>query len=148
MAVRKYVVRSCSIGVVACMATFIGRANPQAGPQEDAAIEQLSALKAEGEVIYGRECAPCHGADGQGDGGPALAGDAKLGDKALVIRRILGGTGDGGMDPFAASLSDRQIAAVATFIRNVWENDKGLIVAADVKPLRDEYQKAQDANKK
>ena len=106
------------------------------------AAEQLATLKEEGAVIYARECASCHGADGQGDGaGPPLHGDAKLANKETVIRRILAGAPDTGMDPFAKVLNDRQVAAVGTFVRNSWENANGIVLETDVKPLREQIEK-------
>jgi len=106
------------------------------------AAEQLAELKAEGQVIYSRECASCHGADGQGDGaGPPLNGDMTLANKEHVIQRILGGTSDGGMDPFAKVLTDRQIAAAGTFVRNGWENAYGVVLEADVRTMREQIEK-------
>jgi mono/diheme cytochrome c family protein len=104
-----------------------------AAPPADA----IARLKGEGQVVYHRECAPCHGADGTGDGaGPPLAGDAALADTTFVIRRILNGTRDRGMDGFAASLTDREIAAVATFIDTAWDNAGAVVQDVDVVPLR------------
>ena len=89
-------------------------------------------------VVYTRECASCHGADGQGDGaGPALSGDMALANKEQVIRQILHGGDKGTMDPFAAVLTDRQVAAVATFVRTSWDNAYSAVLETDVKPLRE-----------
>lgn len=106
-----------------------------------AAVE-VAALKGEGMVVYNRECAPCHGADGQGDGaGPPLNEVAALSNKDLVIKRILAGAPETGMDPYAKVLSDRQVAAVATFVRTAWENAHGVVLEADVKPVREQVEK-------
>ncbi|MEO7190753.1 MAG: cytochrome c [Vicinamibacterales bacterium] len=114
----------------------------QTGPAPASAAEQLAALKDEGQTIYNRECASCHGAEGTGDGaGPALADNSTLSGKEHVIKRILQGDAEHGMDPFAAVLNDRQVAAVATYVRNAWDNSHGAIVEADVKPLRDQLPK-------
>ena len=113
-------------------------------PVQDSAptAVEVAALKGEGMVVYGRECAPCHGADGQGDGaGPPLNGVSALANKELVIKRILVGTPDTGMDPFAKVLTDRQIAAVATFVRTAWENAHGVVVDSDVKPIREQIER-------
>jgi len=100
---------------------------------------QLKELKDEGQVIYSRECASCHGADGTGDGaGPSLAGNTALANRTLVIKRILEGEVDKGMDPFGKVLNDREVAAVATFVRNAWENTHGVVLEADVKTVREQ----------
>jgi mono/diheme cytochrome c family protein len=45
------------------------------------------------------------------------------------------------MEPFGRSLSDRQVAAVATFIRNGWENAHGLVLETAVQAVRDRRQR-------
>ena len=95
--------------------------------------EQREALMRDGQLVYGRDCAECHG-DG-GIGGP-FAGKPALSDKDRVITRILLGATDGSMEAFGPSLSDRDVAAVATFIRNTWDNTFGPVAEADVKRVR------------
>ena len=110
--------------------------------QPPAAADQLKALKEEGQVIYSRECASCHGADGTSDGaGPALAGNTALANRTHVITRILEGAIDKGMHPFAAVLNDHEVAAVSTFVRNAWDNANGVVLETDVKPVRDQIKK-------
>lgn len=102
------------------------------------ASDQLAALKGEGQEVYTRECASCHGADGTGDGaGPALDGNTNLGNKDHVLERILLGSPENGMDPFGKALSDREIAAAATFVRNAWNNTFGVVAEADVTKARE-----------
>jgi mono/diheme cytochrome c family protein len=114
----------------------------QGASSGETASELLAALKAEGQIIYSRECASCHGADGQGDGaGPPLNGDMALANKELVIKRILEGEPKTGMDPFAKVLTDRQIAAAGTFVRTAWENAHGVVLEAEVKTIRDGIEK-------
>jgi mono/diheme cytochrome c family protein len=105
-------------------------------PPADAppSTELQQALMKEGQVIYGRDCAECHA---EGGIGAALGGNAGLADKTRVITRILQGSTDGAMSAFGPSLTDREIAATATFIRNTWDNAFGAIVEADVKKVRD-----------
>ena len=95
---------------------------------------------AEGQEVFGAECAECHNDAGTGVG-PSLASNATMGSKQRVIARILDGTADGGMPAFAASMPDRRVAAVATFIRNSWDNAYGPVAEADVKAVRDERKK-------
>ena len=99
--------------------------------------EQLAALQEEGEAVYAANCAACHGADGVDGIGSKLAGSVSLGNKTQVVRRILEGVPAKGMPPFA-TLTDRRIAAVSTFIRTAWDNVDGPILEAEVKKVRDE----------
>jgi len=105
------------------------------GGGEAAAPAVDEALLAEGEQVYQQNCAACHQADGSGmpPTFPALKGNANLKDAKLVIETILKGKGTG-MPPFA-QLSDRQVAAVATYIR-VKFNDYGPVTEDEVKALR------------
>lgn len=114
-----------------------GRASVRAQDVPPSA-DQLAALKGQGQEVYARECEGCHGAQGNGDGaGPALDGDTNLNDKAHVLKRIIEGSPEKGMDPFGKVLADRDIAAVATFVRNAWNNTYGVVLDTDVKKMRD-----------
>ncbi len=102
----------------------------QAAPPAGAASD----LVAEGEKIFQTNCASCHGPGGEGVPPmfPALKGNDNLKDKAFVIERIL--KGKGAMPPFSR-LSDREIAAVASYVRAKL-NDFGPVTEDDVKALR------------
>ncbi len=100
--------------------------------------EEIAALMEEGETIYSRDCATCHGPDGSEGAAPALVGSIALGNKDNVIRQVLTGVPAKGMPPFAPNLNDRGVAAVSTFIRGAWDNTFGPVSEADVKRLRDE----------
>jgi mono/diheme cytochrome c family protein len=93
-----------------------------------------AALMREGAAIYSAECTTCHAPDGGSDQGPALASNNAIGSTEFVATRILGGVKD--MPAFAPTLSDRQIAAVATYVRNSWDNAHGMVLEADVARLR------------
>lgn len=86
-----------------------------------------------GQEKYAATCSACHGAAGQGAFGPALAGFARLADDKAFIKQILVGSGD---MPGFASLSDKEVAAIATYSRNSWGNSFGAIEPEQVKPLR------------
>jgi mono/diheme cytochrome c family protein len=86
-----------------------------------------------GAAIYRDQCSACHGLDGKGVPNlfPSLAdsSQARSDDPATILRIILRGarsvaTQDEptapGMPSFAWQLSDAQIAAVITYIRNTW----------------------------
>ncbi|MWR20577.1 c-type cytochrome, partial [Helicobacter pylori] len=101
------------------------------GAQTDALLAQL---KAEGQAIYARICVACHGAEGQGGVGVRLAGNSQLGNVRNVVGQIVGGGQE--MPAFGRLLSDREIAAVATYIRNSWGNQFGVITEEEVKAAR------------
>ena len=61
-----------------------------------------------------------------------------MGARDHIVRQVLRGNVEKGMPAFAGQLSDRQIAAVATYIRNAWENAHGVVREADARKVRDE----------
>lgn len=70
-----------------------------------------------GPAIFATRCASCHGPDGGGGFGPALAGIVTSrfpdpADQAAVVAN-----GRGAMPSFSSSLSPEQIAAVVEFTR-------------------------------
>jgi mono/diheme cytochrome c family protein len=93
---------------------------------------------AEGEPLFARNCASCHGAEGNEELSShveILAGNSRaVGNASRMLRRIVhGGTY---MPAIGAGLSDREVAAVATFVRNSWGNDHGLVTEEDVTGIR------------
>lgn len=102
----------------------------------DAEPLSMDDLVNQGQAVFQQECAVCHQAGGQGMGVfPALAGnDFVTGDIGPVLDNII--NGQGAMPPFAR-LSDTEIAAVATYIRNSFGNETGDVVQpADVQAAR------------
>lgn len=98
-----------------------------------------------GALIYERDCAGCHGAQGEGrpPAAPALAGNRALRMASTVnpIRVVLfGGYPPGtagnprpfGMPPFGHHLSDEEIAAVLSYTRGAWNNGAGPVHAYEV----------------
>ena len=75
------------------------------------------------QQIYQQNCAGCHGDEGGGGVGPALAGNRALEDAAQTTNRIV--NGGGGMPAYGGRLSEEQISAVVTYIRTSWGNDYG-----------------------
>lgn len=102
-----------------------------AGP--DPAV--IADLMDDGETVYSRNCAGCHGAEGGGGEGPALAGFERLQFASAIIRQVL--FGGAYMPPFE-HLSNQEIAAVATYIRNSFGNDFGPVLAGQVAGARPE----------
>ncbi|MDT3679698.1 MAG: c-type cytochrome [Burkholderiaceae bacterium] len=98
-----------------------------------------------GRKLYEDRCADCHGEQGQGarDAIPALDGNrvVTMSPPANLIRIVLDGgfppatAGNPrpyGMPPFAQSLGDDELAALATFLRNAWGNRASAVSALDV----------------
>jgi mono/diheme cytochrome c family protein len=104
---------------------------------QDSSDALVGELAAEGQVIFGTSCVSCHDADGGDGSAPALNNHPSLGAAEHVVRQILRGNAEKGMPPFAATLNDRQVAAVATYIRNSWDNAHGAVLEADVKKVRE-----------
>lgn len=97
-------------------------------------------LIAKGEEVYKTTCAACHQANGKGVPGafPALAGSAiATGPADGHVNLIMHGKQGTAMQGFANQLSDTDIAAVVTYERNSWGNNKGdLVQPMAIKALR------------
>ncbi|MCX7700303.1 MAG: c-type cytochrome [Gemmataceae bacterium] len=102
-----------------------------------------------GERLYQGRCMACHQADGKGRPGqfPPLAGSEwVVGPPATLARIVLHGlqgkvtvageSYNGQMPGLAAQMSDAQIAAVLTYVRQAWGNTAGPIDEAVVKAAR------------
>ncbi|VDC19850.1 c-type cytochrome [Pseudogemmobacter humi] len=102
-----------------------------------------------GAQVYLQKCSHCHGRDGKGRGEfvPPLAGASSVlaGPADSVVNITLNGAGRvvaGGvpdsyrMPPYRVTLSDRDIAAVATFVRQSWGNTGGPVTSEEVARLR------------
>jgi ubiquinol-cytochrome c reductase cytochrome b subunit len=108
----------------------------------------LNPLAKAGQKVYSQNCSSCHGASGEGGMGPALAGnDFVTGDAKQVIMTVLDGkTGaitvngkgyNGTMPPWKGTLSNKDIAAVVTFIRTGFgSNHASAVTVQDVAKLK------------
>ncbi len=97
----------------------------------------LEELMAKGEEVYGRSCASCHGASGEGIPGafPGLQGSAiALGPVADHLDVVVNGKPGTAMQAFGAQLSEVDLAAVITYERNAWGNqsEDNIVQPADV----------------
>lgn len=112
-----------------------GQAAPAAAPV-DATVDAdlLAALKKEGANVYFAKCQSCHAQGGAGGAGPALIGGSPAVENTEEMLRqvIFGGSY---MPPFG-SLTDRDIAAVTTYIRTSWGNDYGPVTEEAVAAAR------------
>ena len=89
---------------------------------------------ASGEAVYRAQCSACHGAQGEGGVGNAIAGSAiALGEVAKHLEVGIKGVAGTAMQAFGGQLSDVDMAAVITYQRNAFGNNTGDIVQpADV----------------
>lgn len=94
--------------------------------------ELMASLMDEGESLFRNNCATCHGDEGQGLVGPGLDGMGALERSSFLISTIFTGRPNHGMPAFADEFSDRQVAAVATFVRNSWDNEFGAVTPEEV----------------
>ncbi len=102
-----------------------------------------------GAAIYADECSACHTPDGKGIAGmfPMLAGAPVVQSRSptSLLRVVLQGaqsvatsaapTG-AAMPAFGWMLSDAQVAAVTTYVRNAWGNAASEVTPTDVAGAR------------
>jgi mono/diheme cytochrome c family protein len=124
------------------------------GSSDSASGNELAAdVATTGEAIYMDTCSACHHKDGQGVPHmfPALARDPIVQSQSptTIVRLILnGGRGVAtqehptpvSMPSYGWKLSDAQVAAVASYVRNAWGNHAPAVSASDVGELREATQ--------
>jgi cytochrome c oxidase subunit 2 len=85
-------------------------------------------LMAQGKTSYDKNCAACHQVEGQGIPPvfPALKGSAiALGNMINHVDIVVNGKTGSAMAAFGEQLTPTEIAAIVTYERNAWGNDKG-----------------------
>jgi cbb3-type cytochrome c oxidase subunit III len=89
-----------------------------------------------GASVFAKNCAACHGANGTGGIGPALAGNPKvnIGNPTAMLSTILQGRNL--MPSWRGQLSAGDIAAVATYIRSSWGNSVPAVTVQDVDAIK------------
>jgi mono/diheme cytochrome c family protein len=122
-------------------------------PFENAAEQQAGAsdtgVMKSGSAVYAAQCAACHAPDGSGIDGlfPVLKGSASVQslDPASVLHVVLRGARSVATDraptapampSFGWALTDDEVAAVATYVRNAWGNRAPPVDAATVGKTR------------
>ncbi|MGY4370625.1 mono/diheme cytochrome c family protein [Bradyrhizobium sp. LB1.3] len=134
------------------MAVYLkGIAEPSPPPAASSALPttESSLLVSLGKPVYDKNCASCHGAQGEGKPPhwPPLANNQSIEMQSAVnpIRMVLnGGYPPGtkgnpmpyGMPPFAGLLSDNEVAAVVSYIRTAWGNRGTPVSAREANELR------------
>jgi mono/diheme cytochrome c family protein len=108
-----------------------------------------AAGSAAGAKLYEQHCAGCHGIQGDGvpKAYPALAGNraVTMEQTANLVQIVLhggyapatpGNPRPFGMPPFVLVLTDAEIAAVLTHVRQSWGNQAGSVTALEVNRIR------------
>ena len=139
------------------IATYL-KALPAAGGEANPAAPAQQVSDA-GQAIYQDSCSACHRENGEGVSGlfPALKGSALVQSvKATTVLRLILNGGNGAatgasptgpaMPAYGWKLSDGQMAAVASYIRNAWGNRAGAVSGGDVHTLRAAVQDVASAN--
>lgn len=122
------------------VATYLKALPGQGGP--DQPLDASAAPMREGAAIYADACAACHTPQGRraANASPALsdAPSVEAPQAAAMIRAVLEGARSGAAMPaFGWVLSDAQVAAVVTYVRNSWGNAAPAVAADEVRGERD-----------
>lgn len=89
----------------------------------------MDELVSRGKNVYQSKCVACHGANGEGGVGKALAGSPVVTGSAQDHTALLiNGVPGSAMQAFGAQLSEVDLAAVLTYQRNAWGNNMGDMV--------------------
>ena len=120
------------------LVTWPGRPAPPALPPRNASEE---ALFKQGQAIYVEQCSGCHQIEGQGQAtvAPALAGSKRVAANGDVPVRILTNGLEGKiglMPPLGGAMSDEEVAAVLTYVRQSFGNRAAPVPPAAVKEWR------------
>jgi cytochrome c oxidase subunit 2 len=82
-----------------------------------------------GKTVYDKSCAACHGINGEGGVGNAIAGSAiATGDLAGHLNVGVNGVPGTAMQAFGGQINDVEMAAVITYQRNAFGNNMGDIL--------------------
>ncbi|PEN13200.1 cytochrome C [Longibacter salinarum] len=106
-------------------------------------------VEVDGAQIYSSRCATCHQSDGEGISGafpPLNQAEWVTGDKGQIIRILLqgmigevevrGNVYNGNMPAWGNQLSDQEIAAVITHVRQSWDNSASEVTGEEVQSVR------------
>jgi mono/diheme cytochrome c family protein len=121
--------------------------NADAQPSQP--VAQDDPVMRAGEAVYLDNCAACHTGDGRGIPKlfPPLSGNSSVQQTSALdlIKVVLSGTDSAATDgaptalampSFAWKLSDAQVAAALSYIRNSWGNRASIVTSGDVAALR------------
>jgi len=87
---------------------------PETTPAPPAA--ETPAAVADGQELYAKHCAGCHGAEGKGAFGPDLSGEYKYGKTDMAVEESISYGRPGNMPAFDKKLSSEQIKTLTDYI--------------------------------
>jgi mono/diheme cytochrome c family protein len=117
-------------------------------PQPPAAVGAATDARPPGQILYGKHCLSCHQADGRGvrNMQPAIAGGTWVqGDARALALFVMSGGFDsasrkesavGNVMPAFSQLSDADLAALLTYVRQKFGNGASAVSAAEVAEAR------------
>jgi cytochrome c oxidase subunit 2 len=112
-------------------AAWLGEKQEQAAKVKELMAQTftLDELMERGKAVYARNCLACHGAQGEGGVGPAIAGSAVAqGPLGGHLNIGINGVPGTAMQAFGGQLNDVDLAAVITYQRNAFGNNMGDLV--------------------
>ena len=137
------------VGAMAVYLKSLPRQKEAAAEKERASPDQVAGALELGKKIYTNHCVDCHQASGKGvwPAYPPLASNHAITMSAPVnaIRVVLNGgfapstaanPRPYGMPPYGPTLSDSEVAAVVSYIRNSWGNKAPIVSASEVSRYR------------
>lgn len=95
----------------------------------------LLAAMEQGSQVYARACAACHSPEGEGGIGIRLVENPLLADAGDIADAVANGRGY--MPALGGQLTDEEIAAALTFVRNSWGNHYGPVTEEVVQSVRE-----------
>jgi cytochrome c oxidase subunit 2 len=107
---------------------FIAEKQKEAAALAELMKQEMSMdeLLAKGKEVYDGKCAACHGANGEGGVGPAIAGSAfATGALDGHLDVAINGVPGTAMQAFGQQINDIEMAAVVTYQRNAFGNNMG-----------------------
>ena len=149
----KFVVSTLFLAVVVACSSSGGQENADAVAssepvQQEPASAEMTQVMEKGKTVYGQYCIACHQADGKGVAGafpPLTQTEWVEGDKTELISLVINGmqgpiTVKGeqynNVMPPHGFLSDEDIAAVLTYVRQSFGNNASEITIAEVVEVR------------
>lgn len=138
---------------IAALLSLSTAAMAQKSPVRKAGVAKSKAAEAapsaeDGKAIFAQNCLSCHQADGGGVPNmnpPLIKTDYVLGDKNRLIKIVLNGFNErveiegemyNNVMPALNHLTDKQIAAVLTYVRNNFGNKASAVTPIEVKKAR------------
>jgi mono/diheme cytochrome c family protein len=131
------------------IAVYLRSLPPRAPTVLDTQLFNAKAIVQQGEKVYARHCADCHGKSGEGVAGvyPPLDGNTSVTEPSGINATrmiLLGGFAPltaanprpYSMPPFAQQLTDSEVSAVASYIRRTWSNNASVVRPEDVSRYR------------